>query len=280
MRQEPFYPTEKQLCTMKSLYLDGKPYNEISSELGLTKDQIYYVLKKNGAIQKRNILYPTNKNIFTSIDTQEKAYFLGLFHADGYNDVKRGKIEISLQEEDGYILKNISSLFFGDRPLQNRPPGKKGKKNMHKLYVPIRKISEDLLSFGCIQDKTVNLKFPNLQKELIRHYIRGMFDGDGCFKIKKNQRNYINGEFSIISTKEWHEKAKFHIQKLTGVRPRVSISKYTNFNLYNTCIYSQEDILSIYNFLYKDANIFLNRKKLKMEDFFSQVQGGGLIAPK
>jgi hypothetical protein len=280
MRQKPFHATENQLLAIKSLYLDGKLYNEIALKLGLTKDQIYYILKKNNVIQKRNILYPINKDIFKSIDTQEKAYFLGLFHADGYNDVKRGKIEISLQEEDSYILKNISSLFFGNRPLQNRPPGKKGKKNMHKLYVPIRKISEDLLSFGCIQDKTVNLKFPNLQEELIRHYIRGMFDGDGCFKIKKNQRNYINGEFSIISTKEWHKKAKFYIEKLTGVKSGVSISKYTYINLYNTCIYSQENLLSIYNFLYKDANLFLNRKKLKMEKFFSQVKGGGLIALK
>ena len=43
--------------------------------------------------------YTLNKNYFDVIDFQNKAYCLGYFMADGYNNEKRGVIEISCSEK-------------------------------------------------------------------------------------------------------------------------------------------------------------------------------------
>ena len=51
--------------------------------------------------------YNFDENYFSNIDSKDKAYFLGLIVADG--SVRNRKLDISLQEEDGYILKIFQS---------------------------------------------------------------------------------------------------------------------------------------------------------------------------
>lgn len=48
-----------------------------------------------------------NNNYFDKIDTENKAYFLGLLYADGSNSIKNGKISIALQARDKDILNKM-----------------------------------------------------------------------------------------------------------------------------------------------------------------------------
>src|SRR5271155_4421936 len=57
--------------------------------------------------------YPVNDNFFEDIDTEEKAYYLGLLFADGCNHSGRvNKIELSLAKQDVYILERLSQLLL------------------------------------------------------------------------------------------------------------------------------------------------------------------------
>lgn len=52
-------------------------------------------------------------------------------------------------------------------------------------YVTNYHLWNTLNNYGCIPNKSLTLKFPDesifKSKDLIRHFIRGYFDGDGCF---------------------------------------------------------------------------------------------------
>jgi intein/homing endonuclease len=50
---------------------------------------------------------------------------------------------------------------------------------MIRLYG--KKLHDDLVKHGCVEKKSLILQFPkDLSQELISHFVRGYFDGDGC----------------------------------------------------------------------------------------------------
>jgi len=65
-----------------------------------------------------------------------------------------------------------------------------------------------LNDLGCTPRKSLTLKFPDINifksKDLIRHFIRGYFDGDGCFSYHKSKTK-ITPVVGFIGTKEMLE---------------------------------------------------------------------------
>ena len=75
---------------------------------------------------------------------------------------------------------------------------------------------ETLNSYGCTPRKSLTLRFPNISifknKNLIYDFIRGYFDGDGCFSTSKYKNsNSIRPNCSIIGTHEFLEELSKHI---------------------------------------------------------------------
>lgn len=54
----------------------------------------------------------------------------------------------------------------------------------YKLSICSQQLSDKASTLGAIPNKSLMLKFPDINifksKDLIRHFIRGYFDGDGC----------------------------------------------------------------------------------------------------
>jgi intein-encoded DNA endonuclease-like protein len=50
----------------------------------------------------------------------------------------------------------------------------------------------DLEKWGCVENKTFKLNFPDfISEELIPHFIRGYFDGDGSVFLHKQKVNNL-----------------------------------------------------------------------------------------
>lgn len=148
---------------------------------------------------------------FKNIDTQEKAYFLGLIAADGCvyvkKNIKKGNrysLSISLKEEDKYILDLFNHELNYKKKLQFLPP-KKVSVNNSKIYtsspgyrinIENKTIVKDLLELGINNKKSVlgfNFEKLILKENLIPHFIRGYFDGDGSVNIYiKNNSKFTN----------------------------------------------------------------------------------------
>lgn len=87
------------------------------------------------------------------------------------------------------------------------------------------------------------------------HFIRGYFDGDGCFTWYFNTK-YINCKFEIIGTNDFCKEI-FNILKIVPTITNL------NKNLVRASNGKKKNIEYIYEYLYKDATIFLKRKQEK-----------------
>ena len=110
------------------------------------------------------------------IDTQEKAYLLGLFYADGNVGLNQNqcRIELSINDKDLILhLKDLFPFFYIHYNQDTKIELGNYEKNL-KL---------DLINNGCLPRKSFenkdNLHLPNINESLIPHFIRGYFDGDG-----------------------------------------------------------------------------------------------------
>lgn len=185
---------------------------------------------------------------FDNIDTEHKAYWLGFLMADGYNNEKHGKIEITLKSTD----KEMLELFNKDIQSEYKISDKNiGKYNACRLTIGSRKMSDSLSKIGCVQCKSLILKFPTIQTELIHHFIRGYFDGDGSISIRNNSCN-----FHIIGTEEFLEECRKHI----GLSNTKLDKKGKSYDLRYG---GMNNAKTIFDYLYKDATIYLERKYIE-----------------
>jgi len=188
------------------------------------------------------------------IDTEEKAYWLGFFYADAYNHEKRCRVVIELQERDrNHLIK--CAKFFG----QPRQPfiqyKNKGKYISYRLELNSSYLCKALKIQGCHQAKSFNIIFPNwLNKHLVRHFVRGYFDGDGCIYIHQDQLG-----IQMISTKEMILQIQT-LLKTINVNSYISHpERYTN-NTYRLDSGGSRQVIRFCEWIYKDATIFLDRK--------------------
>lgn len=81
-------------------------------------------------------------------------------------------------------------------------------------YYPTSRISvcsstmiNHLAKYGIVQNKGFNLVFPNfLKEELLRHYLRGYFDGDGSISTNgKNRNGSPKYALNLIATESFLE---------------------------------------------------------------------------
>lgn len=154
----------------------------------------------------------------------------------------------------------------------------RNNKDMVTMAICSKQICEDLTNnYGIVQRKSheifLKVKLENIPDNLLRHFIRGFFDGDGHFstsKYKYRSNKNINKPNKLILNRFGFTGSniiflnflKETFEKLGFVGRLYNRDKYTN-NLY--FLINNKNISLIYNFLYKDANFFLQRKKKTIE---------------
>lgn len=196
---------------------------------------------------------------FQYIDTEEKAYFLGLLYADGCNIKNSNGVSLQLKEDDLYILEK-----FKDEIKYTGPIRKVIKKNIHyNLTFYSKEFSSIIEEKGIIPNKSKKLdKIPDIPNKLLHHFIRGYFDGDGCIRMvnfekygKSNKLRFCiagNEPFLLNIQKEIINQAGLSKTKLCSLK-----NKTTKQIEYSGNINCQK----IYSFLYKNSTIFFKRKK-------------------
>lgn len=231
--------------------------------------------------------YKLDETYFEEVNTEDKAYFLGLLYADGYNQVtNKGKyISLSLQVSDIHILRDFKKALGSTQKLCLLRAKKKTHSDQARLQINSKKLCEDLVKLGCIQNKSLMLTFPTfLPKHLIHHFIRGYFDGDGCvWEGKKYRKVFKDSTCKFGQRERTVHNVKFNITGtlhfITGVQNILVSSIGFKKNKLNVskaianCVqleYSgRKQMKRFYDFLYKDYTVFLNRKKSKFESIIN-----------
>lgn len=276
--KEKIYP-EERINSVIQMYNDGIKMNEISKTLGMKSETVSVILKENNVKIRNNTDYKTseelstnrkyefNKNFFETINTQNKAYWLGFIYADGnvyiknYNEGKSkgGRLEIGLQLSDEYHLLN----FLNDIEATTTPVEYRKIKLEDKVYDACRinlnniKLAKDLISHGCIPNKSLKLEFPTtVPDHLIHHFMRGYIDGDGCvgfYTYDKTDTFCV----SILGTEKFLETFK---QTLRNYGINSNVIRKEKSKAFSMGITGQDNLVKLYDFLYSDASVFLGRK--------------------
>lgn len=264
IKQNKGYKLPLSKIQIIELYNSGKSCYKIADMCNCTPQSIWYILKKAEillrSLSSAAFKYKHNTSYFKEINTQEKAYLLGLLYADG--NVSKNVLSISLQEQDKHIIERFKKALKYTGPIL--PIKKTGnRKQQWKLSVTSPDLVKDLLDHGMFPNKGCFLKFPiNMPYKLVSHFIRGYFDGDGCIYSNPKNKDYL---FSIVSTKEVLEYFRdIFIHEVGLSRTKLyNPPKAKDKNLYILTYQGRNNIRLIRAFLYKRAHIFLQRKKDK-----------------
>ena len=206
-----------------------------------------------------------NQNVFDCIDTEEKAYWLGFIFADGYisshipDKKKTYKFELSLSLKDKSHLEKFNQFM--------RYNGNNVKSDSFRCRwsVSNKHLWETLNSYGCTPRKSLTLKFPDesifKDKSLIRHFIRGYFDGDGCITWSdKNQKKWC---ISILGTENILQKIQFYISFTNN---RLFLNDPKN-NITKVLQYFGSSAKTVLLWIYFDSNVYLDRKYTRFLQF-------------
>ncbi len=247
-------------------YKNGKSLRQIEKDYGVTRQSAAtYLEQHNIKTAKGNHYryYYHDFNFFENIDSEEKAYWLGFMFADGYivdYEKKYGedKFGITLKGTDIKTLEDFKKSIKATNPITD--VSSKGR-NLKRIICSSQKTVNDLISHGCVKQKSLILKPPiGVPDELVHHFIRGFFDGDGSIFYNKAafefHKTYLIPSFSvnITSTKEMIE----WIINTVGFG-----NIYKEARREKTWYYAQggnKKVLNFCNFIYKDATIYMQRK--------------------
>lgn len=243
----------------------------IAKKFYVNPSSIYRILIKNNIIIKNNSKtkqkYEINECYFNHIDTESKSYFLGLIYADGCLSNCKYQMKISLQKNDKNILETfIKELQYSgnlkqiDRYNKINP----SYKIQYQLTISNKQIYTDLIKLGVFSNKSLNLIFPNNQQvpeHLIKHFILGYFDGDGCITKTPNNQKYM----SFLGTYEFLNKIKDYFFKNNLSKKNTSVNNVKNSKIFIFKIGGNKQIANIYKHFYDNSTIFFNRKKIKFE---------------
>src|SRR5690349_15666239 len=118
--------------------------------------------------------YSLNHDFFSSVDTEEKAYWLGFITADGcIPDDGKNTLAVELKAPDATHLQKLCDALGSDRPILSAGRG------CVKVYFGSWQLVEDLKLLGVSHRKSHSVRPWAGPAHLIPHYWRGMVNGDG-----------------------------------------------------------------------------------------------------
>lgn len=249
------------------MYNSGLSLKSIGAIFNCTRKPIKRVIIENGGTIKSNRCqkYNLNHNYFDSIDTPNKAYILGFLYADGSNCVDDDKWtyhwQLTLKSDDIEILERMCSEidYDGAIKIEHRSIRNVARKYA-RLIVCNKHMCQQLSSLGVVPNKTHIVTFPYwLDKALIPHFLRGVFDGDGCIDLK--------GHASIAGSKAFIES----IAEILRADCKIICNLYECKNALTTwqCHMSGKTNAKLFlDWIYDNADLKLERKYKRYLDAY------------
>lgn len=246
--------------------VDKIPLVEICEKHKINYRTLYYGLKRRGIpitlykVDKRR--YDVEDTYFDVIDTESKAYILGLLASDGYVISEKDTVFLKLSTQDEETVKFVRDSISPKKPLYYERAGTprilgKVSRSAGACKVEIRssKLVKSLEVLGITDRKTGNEIYPTIPDNMHQHFIRGFFDGDGSVsytvgKPLKTLNLYIcctNHAFLV------------EVQKKVGGAIYTEVrGKYKT--MYRLMFTNKKSAFGFMQFMYKNSTVRMSRK--------------------
>lgn len=225
-------------------------YEKIASILGMTSSQVRCRASKLGVSKKR-----IDISVFDTW-TEQSAYLLGMFISDGSLVKGEGTQDIiCFCQKDKPFLENIREILKSNYGISKNNTG------TWTFKFPSQPLSDKFRAWGIPYNKSCNrIRWPEMPDEVIRHFLRGMVDGDGCISLMHRDIRLMASSNNMIM--EEYSKAanilnlpKPHLYKSKGI---------------DTMVWLGEKAIFMSRYLYFESSIFLQRKKQRAERMFGK----------
>lgn len=213
-----------------------------------------------------NRRYSLDETFFDSINTELKAYWLGFLSADGsVHDGKQNKrlaFNLHIQDE-GHLIK-LAAAFGTNRPVRRYTRIRKDVP-VASAYLSIDSphMVQAVAGHGIGPRKSLTLKPWSGPPELMPHFWRGVFDGDGCIHERESGYWLI----SLVGSPFVVDAFRLFVSSVTGRTPtatpagRVCRVQVGGLGLPRRVV----------EVLYAGASVYLDRKKEQADRLIAEV---------
>lgn len=248
LKQTHNFNSVKELCDEYGLV-------EYTVKSWCRKFNIYF---NNGAVKNYDEEY------FKIIDSENKAYYLGLLMADGFMHKDIYSFGIGLKTEDRYMIESM----LNDIGYKTELELKISEFGKEAWYATIcsKKMCADLIYLGIVPKKSGKEIFPEyaIPSELKRHFIRGFIDGDGWITNNVSGDRYYSLEVGMCSMSiNILYSIKILLEEELGIE--MHITKRSDKELFDLKAFTKNAKVLL-DYLYINSNIFLKRKKVKYDN--------------
>ena len=207
--------------------------------------------------------YVCDHAFFDCVETEEQAYWLGFLMADGC--VCRSVVHLGLAVRDHSHVERFRQALQSAHPITTyiQKWGVKPGSTASRIQIRSVQMTEALARYGVGPRKTWTAEWTDrLPSDLYRHYLRGAFDGDGCWSVSSTQ----DGRRRAVRSVFW--KLCGSVPYLTGCQSYLMNTvgfhetKFTRDGHISELVYAgRKQLLVLWHHLYDGATIYLDRKR-------------------
>jgi hypothetical protein len=252
--------------TFRTMYLEEQlSIGVIAEQMGCSISKVQKSLQREGItrtnLDSKRLLSQQkqhNSNFFDSIDTEEKAYWLGFFYADGYLDKNGSLLKIDLTAKDALHLQRFADIFQREVRVHARSADKRNGKiyTTATCVVSCAYLWNELRAKGIKQGNTLSEDdsiFEHMSVELLHHFVRGFFDGDGT--VYPNKEGLV---FGFVGSFSFIGRLREVLVALAGLTViKIGRNGKLSYIRWNGNILSSR----FKDWLYHDATVWLERKR-------------------
>lgn len=243
-----------------SMYESGASSADIAEAAGCGTRNIRRVLRQAGADMRnagRPASYEINEMFFREW-TPDMTYVLGFIVTDGCINGN----SVTIAQKDDQILRYMNEAMSSNCRISKR--SNNGDGWIYTLSINRKSIVEDLAALGVLERKSLTVKFPEVPAEYLRHFIRGVMDGDGWFHKRGYTANVTTGSI-------YFAEGLRDVFASYGYNTRITTEKD---RIHRVWVSGKDDIIRLGRWLYDDCGVLFmpeKRSRARANDSYSEI---------
>jgi len=233
-------------------YMGGGSAEKIGRRIGISKQSVLGYLrarhiKRRSSVDGRTLLR-CDRMFFCTIDSEDKAYWLGFLMADGA--VNGNQVCLSVASIDGEHIHKFRRAIGSEHAIVR--VNCNGKEQV-RITVTSKALIADLRLLGVTERKSFTATPPSIDACLERHFWRGMVDGDGYIT------KFADGRWrlGLVGSRATLERFA-HVLGNIGVVPIPTVRKHAS--IFRIDLGAIANIAKASHWIYGDASTYLDRK--------------------
>lgn len=196
-------------------------------------------------------------NYFENINSEDKAYWLGVIVSDG--TIQKDGYKTSLTSKDKDLIVKFKKAIKSTFPISKIDSfDKRTKKTYTRFSIQVnsKEFTSYLIQHGVTNKKSYVCNFPVINQTFYLAFLRGLFDGDGSLTINSKD----NFRMSFTATKEILDFIQNFLKEKFEIEPHPIYRTSEAMNVFRTHYFG--DTKKILSLLYQNSteNNRLNRK--------------------